>query len=67
MSEWVSTKDRFPDKSHDVFFIGLLTNEHMWATRRQKPYDVVSGAYLNLFPEIYTHWMPVPEPPKDSE
>ena len=63
MSEWISVKDRMPDNDQDVLvYVRLkgrdpvitnsffMENIHRW-----------SGLHrLNV-----THWMPLPEPPKD--
>ena len=59
--KWTAVKDQLPEDSRDKFVLGRLTQEHMWATYRTCPYDVISGGYLNRFPSLYTHWMLVPE------
>ena len=62
MSQWINVKDQLPEDSLDKFYVvGRLTQEHMWTTHRTCPYDVISGRYLNRFPNLYTHWMLVPE------
>jgi len=62
MSQWINVKDQLPEDSPDKFYvIGRLTQEHTWSTPRMCPYDVICGRYLNCFPNLYTHWMLVPE------
>lgn len=64
MDNWVSAGDQLPKDSFENLFIGHLTEEHMWVTRRPHPYDIVSGGYINRFPKLYTHWIPFPKGPK---
>ena len=67
MDSWVAVSERLPKDRFDIFYVGYLTQEHMWTTRRLSPYDVVSGGYLNRFPRLYTHWMILSVPSKESE
>jgi hypothetical protein len=59
--EWVSVKDRLPDVGCDVLFMC-----------ENKSYGV--GAYSDTYRDFFsgqfpvkgvTHWMPLPEPPKE--
>jgi hypothetical protein len=61
--DWVSVKDKLPEKSLDVFVIAKFTNEFSSAPGmyNNKPGEVVSGYYVNIHTRIYTHWMPFPE------
>lgn len=63
--EWISVKDRLPEKREDVLLCrkwwGEISNPKMgW-------YNEVSGKWFDLSNmEIHnvTHWMPLPQPPK---
>lgn len=57
MSEWISVKDRLPDKGGRYIVHDLTLG--------------VQGYYYH--PDVYcpawktvTHWMPLPEPPKED-
>jgi hypothetical protein len=68
MSEWISVKDRLPETSELVlqridrvdefptFDLGLYyPEEKRWINRLSSKYTCT-----------VTHWMPIPEPPKDD-
>jgi hypothetical protein len=64
VSEWISTKDRLPEDSLNVYVVAWLTDEHMWSVPgRRIQYEVASGSYVNRFSRLYTHWVPLPAPP----
>lgn len=63
MHEWISVKDRMPDDSTFVLVFGRETpiGEH---------FTYMDVCYFNssiksLLWEHITHWMPLPEPPKE--
>jgi hypothetical protein len=69
MSEWISVKDRLPEKCIDV--IAAKQNGRVFAmTFRQengdngmKFYWLGQGGWNDQHLQV-THWMPLPEPPK---
>lgn len=61
--EWISVEDRLPDNFKSVL---AATNKGMlritWIDRGTRLFDVME---LNEYQqEQYTHWMPLPQPPK---
>lgn len=68
MSEWISVKDRMPEP-----FVSILVH-----IPEDEPFPTVHEGYLtndvNWYAAHYTresdeitHWMPLPEPPKEAE
>lgn len=64
VNQWISVKDRLPDEGASVL---ICTNEGIRS---------VSARYGNRFfitiveaftVDTVTHWMPLPEPPKDGD
>lgn len=63
--EWISVKDRLPDRKEDVYLccIDSLAFPGTQYIRILKFYgDGTWGHGGNV-----THWMPLPEPPKEEE
>ena len=60
MMEWISVEDRLPEKIKPVIVNvnsgGVHTSRYHPIEKRWIDYD-----------EFITHWMPLPEPPKDIE
>ena len=61
MNEWVSVKDRLPNEGSYLVFLdngficrAFFNKENIWV-------DVMSSKLLNV-----THWMPLPEAPKEQ-
>ena len=69
MSEWISVSDRMPDYDIDVLlfgpgwnavYVGYWRHSHEWIGRYR--------AEENQLPYTDpTHWMPLPEPPKETK
>ena len=69
MSEWISVKDRLPDEKNPVL---------MWS-RRSRTVPTCAACQYELWDwhpeysphdyglEMITHWMPLPEPPKEEK
>lgn len=65
--EWVSVEDALPDKHTQVLMwdskwniaeAGNYYNRHFWV------YNEIGDGFIA---ENITHWMPLPEPPKEDE
>lgn len=84
MSEWISVKERLPQKHTNVLCNVINSNNcniQIILTREYKTHDGIECWLANfifkpadkesddMMPEIpdswVTHWMPLPEPPKD--
>lgn len=69
MAEWISVKNRLPDNNKPVLvFAHSVPFTAAYVTRRRK--WVVIGQYRcsDLREgKTVTHWMPLPEPPKENE
>lgn len=62
--EWISVKDRLPEKKHEVYLCSLdscLFQGSQYIDIRLFDSD---GKWRN---GTVTHWMPLPEPPKEEE
>lgn len=68
MSEWISIKDRLPEK--DMLYV-LVANVDgpmsdcicsMYSHKDKEFYNIYGALKLTVDP--VTHWMPLPEPPK---
>lgn len=64
MSEWISVKERLPEESNINVLVYTVTGQQYVAGC----YDVfgVKRFFTNAMPIVVTHWMPLPEPPKEE-
>lgn len=69
MSEWISVKDRLPELGTDVLCFDQLEGMHVQRLEKDTLCGTVWFDYydqgINL--DWVTHWMPLPEPPKEEE
>lgn len=64
MAEWISTKDRLPQKDGEVLVV-LFGRVYMcWYLAATKQFEAPSGIVWDI--DIVTSWMPLPEPPKED-
>lgn len=64
MVKWISTKDRLPEKEGEVL-AALFGRVYMcWYLAATKQFESPSGAVWSI--DTVTHWMPLPEPPKEG-
>lgn len=72
MAEWISVKERLPDKNdrviacvifygEPVVWDGVRWNGKEWQTETEAVYD-----YWTSIMHPVTHWMPLPEPPEEG-
>ena len=64
MSEWISVEDRLPEDNDEVltFSLGEVFVTRYWKLTSQW---LASDARATHLAKV-THWMPLPEPPKDQ-
>lgn len=71
--EWISVKDKLPthrqkvlcctkDSTMQAIFMEKLINE---VADYQNVFRTFDGGYYKLCLNLITHWMPLPEPPKN--
>lgn len=72
MSKWLSIEDRLPEKQNDVLMYFASGNMAVGFWHDQDEYITFWRAYTD--DEFYTdcdcmptHWMPLPEPPKEEK
>lgn len=63
VGEWVSVKDRLPEKNGD--YITYDRDGTVWPHFFTASSKVWEDA-LGFSTELVTHWMPLPEPPKEG-
>ena len=65
ISNWISVKDRLPD--HGVTVLVVTSSKDFFTCRRSVIEDHNSAPEpLVGVRDKFTHWMPLPEPPKDE-
>ena len=67
--EWISVKDRLPERTlppHDVLVYHDL-NCGMFVDRAWYSYDMGKWCSVLGMKLKVTHWMPLPDPPKEGE
>lgn len=70
--QWISVKDRLPEEDVEVLFFSPKTEFNCcFVGYRPKKDAYVDPEGNGLMPRIiekyYTHWMPLPEPPKEEK
>jgi hypothetical protein len=62
---WISVKDEYPPKDAMVLFYSQKegVSEGFWDNDR---WYLAVGA-ISILPSLVTHWMPLPNPPKNTE
>jgi hypothetical protein len=70
MSEWISVKDRLPNEETPVITLYSGVVQHV-------TYWIIDGSWYPAHADeadetpvnsgVFTHWMPLPEPPEDKQ
>ena len=68
MNKWINVNDKLPNKNEDVLvyhgeFIGNLIDVYTYIGNNEWEDDY--GYWARTNDEGITHWMPLPEPPKE--
>ena len=73
MSKWISVKARLPDDSDELVLViasGKFRNTTLDESFELACYYKDDGWVLESYPDMenvrVTHWMPLPEPPKEA-
>lgn len=70
MGEWISIKERLPEELTEVMVFMEATPQGVFMAflENGKWLDGYSGKGIVLMQqELVTHWMPLPEPPKEDD
>lgn len=62
---WISVKDRLPEESSEVLFV-LYGKVYLGDYLLNEAFETPAGSVF-LADEAVTHWMPLPEAPKEDE
>lgn len=63
MSDWISVKERLPEENARVLV--FLPDVDILLPQRMDTDRVVNGRWVRWYTGI-THWMPLPDPPKEG-
>lgn len=67
--DWISVKERLPEGGQRVLTFGPIyrsVSEMLFIKQPGKNYYYLDGGRL-VEPTFITHWMPLPDPPKEAE
>ena len=62
VQKWIPVTERLPDNFERVLIASGINVDTGWYRARDNEW--ISEGYIGL---VVTHWMPLPEPPKDGE
>ena len=65
MSEWISVGERLPDSKQRVLIFSVYGRELVTYNPHERCWDDSDGDDYYRDIEWATHWMPLPDPPKD--
>jgi len=64
MSEWISVKDKMPEKDHEYYLVNWTYLEMTYSDKGQQHVMFFKyGRFECAHEECITHWMPLPETP----
>lgn len=64
--KWISVKDELPETACDVLFYTKFKLVMYGCCINRNWYEAYNGLLCSTTTEIVTHWMPLPEPPKQD-
>lgn len=69
MNEWISVKDRLPECGVNVLVTDGIHQMVTWCEFVDGTFQWVDNfiEYVNVRFKPVTHWMPLPEPPKEID
>lgn len=67
MSQWIKCSERMPEEGKPVLVVGSIggavqNNVYEWDGRTWCDFR---ADYNELSMDVFTHWMPLPEPPQE--
>lgn len=62
VQKWISVSERLPDKPGDYL---VLSKNKNYSVRTFLIYDEVRKEFIHIENGTITHWMPLPQPPKE--
>lgn len=67
MSKWIKCSERMPEEGKPVLFVSSIggrvhNNVYEWDGRTWCDFR---ADYNELSMDVFTHWMPLPEPPQE--
>lgn len=67
--EWISVKDRLPEKYDKFLVLSSFPNDYIIGVRTSyfHPNYKKLGFTTGFDVDQVTHWMPLPEPPKEDQ
>lgn len=71
MNKWISLKNKLPD-NEEIFLVyrGEAKDPEIelgWWNKNKKKFEYYDNEYYGYKIDDVTHWMPLPEPPKESD
>lgn len=67
MNEWISVKDRLPEKSASVLICATGHRVTAYYDKVKEVFRLTEDENLYYLTEYVTHWMPLPEPPESED
>ena len=66
MIDWISVKDRLPEKSVPVLICAAGHRVTAYYDKVKEVFRLTEDENLYYLTEYVTHWMPLPEPPESK-
>lgn len=66
MSKWISVEDELPTVNEEYIVYGINKGATIVTCIEWIDGEFGTEEHGNVWDELVTHWMPLPEPPKDK-